>query len=127
MLALNGGVKYRGLSLEYEHYFRWLSNFQTTGPIPVESLFDHGFQLQASAMLVPTKLQVYGTASKIWGDYGDPDEYALGVNWYPLGRREFRVASQLLRLNRSPIGYASVPAVVGGQGWVFTTDFLLAF
>jgi hypothetical protein len=49
------------------------------------------------------------------------------VNWYPLGRREFRVASQLLRLNRSPIGYASVPAVVGGQGWVFTTDFLLAF
>jgi hypothetical protein len=127
MLALNGGVKYQGLALEYEHYFRWLSNFQTNGPIPVDSLFDHGFQLQASAMLVPKKLQFYATASKLWGDYGNPDEYAVGVNWHPLARREFRISSQLLRLNRSPIGYASVPAVVGGKGWVFSTDVLLAF
>lgn len=127
MLDLNAGVKYRGFSLEYEHYFRWLSNFKTNGPIPVDGLFDHGFQVQASAMLVPKQLQIYGTASKIWGEYGDPDEFALGVNWFPFARREFRIASQLLRLNGSPIGYASVPATVGGRGWVFTTDVLLAF
>jgi hypothetical protein len=127
MVAVNAGVKYQGFALEYEHYFRWLSNFQTTGPIPVDSLFDHGFQLMSSGMVVPRKLQLYAIYSKIWGDYGNPDEFSAGVNWYPLGHREFRVASQFLRLNRSPIGYASVPAVVGGQGWVFNFDVLLAF
>lgn len=81
----------------------------------------------SSGMVVPRKLQLYAIYSRIWGDYGNPDEFSTGVNWYPLGHREFRVGSQFLRLNRSPIGYASVPAVVGGQGWVFNFDVLLAF
>jgi hypothetical protein len=52
---------------------------------------------------------------------------ALGVNWFPLKRRELRVNLQGLYLEDSPVGYASVPFLVGGNGWVFTTDVMLNF
>jgi len=127
MLAASGGFKYRGWSLDGEYYWRWVDDFKTTGEIPVDDLFDHGFQLQASAMLVPGSLQAYISGSKIFGEYGDPWDTALGLNWFPLQRRELRVNVQGLYLDRSPVGYASVPFIVGGDGWVFTTDVQLNF
>ena len=65
--------------------------------------------------------------SKIFGEYGDPWDLAVGVNWFPLKRRELRVNVQGLYLEDSPVGYASVPFIVGGNGWVFTTDVMLNF
>ncbi len=34
---------------------------------------------------------------------------------------------QGLYLDDSPVGYSSVPFAVGGNGWVFTTDLIMAF
>jgi hypothetical protein len=34
---------------------------------------------------------------------------------------------QGLYLQDSPVGYASVPFAVGGNGWVFSTDLMLNF
>ena len=67
MSSLDAGVKYKGLSLEGEYYWRWLSNFTgvNTGGIP--NINDHGYQLQASAMVVPKALQLYFGASQIFG------------------------------------------------------------
>ena len=59
MSALNAGMKYRGISLSGEYYLRWLDDFDTEGTIPINDLFDHGFQLQASAMVIPKTLQPY--------------------------------------------------------------------
>jgi len=72
-------------------------------------------------------LQAYVSGSKIFGDYGDPWDAALGLNWFPMQRRELRVNVQGLYLDQSPVGYASVPFIVGGDGWVFTTDVMLSF
>jgi len=119
MAAVNAAMKYRGWSLDGEYYWRWVDDFKATGPMPFDRMFDHGFQLQGSAMLLPERLQAYVSGSKIFGEYGDPFDVALGVNWFPMTRRELRVNLQGLYLDDSPVGYASVPFIVGGNGWVF--------
>ena len=127
MAAVSGGVKYRGWSLDGEYYWRWVDDFKANGPLPFDSMYDHGFQLQGSKMLLPQSLQGYLSGSKIFGEYGDPWDVAVGMNWYPMQRRELRVNLQGLYLRDSPVGYSSVPFVVGGNGWVFTTDVMLNF
>lgn len=127
MLAVNGGFKYRGFSLDGEYYVRWVGDFQAIGLIPVDSLFDHGFQLQGSAMVVPKVLQAYLSGSKIFGEYGNPWDLALGVNLFPFDRKEVRFNLQALYMDRSAVGYTSVPYLVGGTGWGFSTDLILAF
>jgi hypothetical protein len=127
MLAVNGAFKYKGWHLEGEYYFRWVDDFKATGPLPVSSLFDHGFSLQGSTMIVRDFLQAYGSASVIWGQYGDPTEFGLGLNWFPFRRKEMRINNQLLFLDHSPVGGTSYPQAVGGTGVVFSTDFIVAF
>jgi hypothetical protein len=127
MLAANAGFKYRGWSLDAEAYHRRLGSFRTLGVIPVDSVTDWGMQLQGSAMILPKLLQGYVSGSKIWGDYGDPWDVAVGLNWYPMKRRELRLNMQGLFLRNSPVGNSAMPAVVGGNGWVFTTDAVLGF
>ena len=77
------GGQVNGWSLEGEYYFRKVDQLEVDGFIPVTKLDDHGFQLQASAMLVPRVWQIYLSGSKIFGEYGDPWDVALGVNWFP--------------------------------------------
>jgi len=127
MLAANAGVKYRGWSLDGEAYYRWVDDFDTIGTIPVTSLKDYGFQVQGSTMFVPKTLQGYVAYSKIFGDYGNPWDFSAGVNWFPMKRKELRLEFQGLYLSDSPVGYSSVPFSVGGNGWVFSSDLVLAF
>ncbi len=59
MTSFNGGIKYsKGFSLDAEYFMRWVSDFKTTGEIPVSSLFDQGYTVQASAMLINKTLTV---------------------------------------------------------------------
>ncbi len=127
MTAINGGFKYLGWSFEAEAYYRWVDDFRTSGPVPVKQLDDSGFQLQGSAMVLPKTLQAYLAYSKILGEYGNPSDTSVGLNWFPLQRKEFRLSFQGLYLDDSPVGYSSVPFAVGGNGWVFTTDIVVAF
>jgi hypothetical protein len=127
MADFNAGVKYMGLALETEIYARWVNNFEAIGPIPVSSLFDKGFQIQASGMAVPKVLQFYASGSKIYGQYGDPWDLTLGANWYPFSRREMHINTQGIYLWHSPVGGPSYPYIVGGMGWIFNTDFIVTF
>ena len=126
-MALNGGFKYQGWSLEAEYYHRWVDDFAVIGTIPVTELDDEGFQIEGSAMLVPQTLQAYLEYSQILGEYGDPFDFSMGLNWYPMKRKELRLSVQALYLEDSPVGYSSVPFAVGGNGWVYTTDLIVAF
>lgn len=127
MLDLNAGFKYQGWALEGEYYFRWLSDFRTIGEIPVDEIFDHGFQLQASTMLVPKQWQAYLHYSKIFGDYGDPWEFGMGANWFPYENKPVRVNFQALREHRSASGTPALPFQVGAEGWVWTVDAGFSF
>jgi hypothetical protein len=128
MMALDAAVKYKGYSLEAEYYSRWLGDFKVKdGVIPVSSLYDYGFTLQASAMAIPKTLQVYFSGSKIFGQYGDPYDAAIGANWFPFHRRDLRLAVMGLYTYRSPVGYTAYPVPVGATGFTFLSDLSLAF
>lgn len=127
MSSIDAGIKYRGLALEGEFYYRTLDDFVTEGFIPVDEVEDHGYQLQASAMLVPRLWQAYLAHSKIYGDYGDPWDVALGVNWFPYKTNQFRVNGELLYLEDSPVGNYSAPYLVGSNGLVYYTNLEYRF
>jgi len=127
MLDVDGGLKYRGLSLDAEYLVRWVGGFQKVGPLPVTSLFDQGFQAQASAMLRPKLLQAYLSGSQIFGQYGRPWDVAAGMNYFPFRERHFRLNAQAVQLYRSPVGYLALPYPLGATGLIFTFDVELFF
>jgi hypothetical protein len=115
MVALNAAAKYKGFALELEYYMRWLDNFGIDGIVPVTELYDHGFQLQASAMVIPKTLMIYVSGSKIFGEFGNPYDVAVGLNYYPFKRRDLRVNVMGLYVDRSPVGYTAYPVPVGAD------------
>jgi hypothetical protein len=127
MTSFDGGLKYRGFALEGEYYLRWLDNFKGTGTAGLRGLFDHGFQLQASAMALPKTLQLYAGTSRINGQFGNPWDFRLGANWFPFKNKVIRWNTEWLYLHNSPVGYSSVPFVVGARGSVFHSSLEMAF
>ena len=127
MADIDGGIKYHGLAVEGEYYFRWLDNFKGTNTAGLRRLYDHGFQLQLSGMVIPRVLQIYTGFSRINGQFGDPFDLRAGANWYPWPNRVVRWNNEYLYLRRSPVGYSSVPFVIGGRGSVFHSSLELAF
>ena len=127
MAAFDTGVKYHGWSYDFEYFLRWLDHFEATGTAGLPTLFDQGFEMQASAMVIPKNLQAYTGGSTIHGKYGTPFDFRLGLNYFPFKNRVVRWNSEGLYLHKSPVGYTSVPFTVGGTGWVFHTNLELAF
>lgn len=127
MSAVDAGLKFRGLSLDVEHYWRWVDQFQGPGTAGLAPLYDHGFQALASAMVLPKSVQVYAGGSKVFGEYGNPSDLKLGVNWFPWHNQVVKWNLEYLHLTHSPVGGLSLPYPVGGNGPVFYTSFLLAF
>lgn len=128
MTSFDGGVKLHGLALEGEYYLRWLNDFRGIGGAEkLHGLFDHGFQIQASAMVVPKTFQIYAGGSPIFGQYGNPWNARIGVNWFPWKNRVFRWNNEALYIDRSPVGALALPFPVGATGWVYHSNLELAF
>ena len=127
MSSVDGGLKYKGLSFEAEYYWRWLNGYEGTNVSGVPDINDHGYQLQASAMLAPKLVQVYFGNSGIYGHYGDPSEVRLGANFYPVRERGFRVNTEFIHVNHSPVGYTAYPMPVGANGNIFHANLELNF
>jgi len=127
MTDLDAGFKYRGFALEGEYYLRWLNDIEADGPIPVDQMFDHGFQLLASSMLWPQTVQAYSMNSYIFGEFGDSWETTAGLNWWIFRRRELRLNLEYIYAHQSPIGYTAVPQLVGATGSIFSTNLEMSF
>ena len=127
MVDLDAGLKWKGFALEGEWYLRWLQDFRANGHLPTHELFDHGFQLLASHMVLPKTVQVDTMGAYLFGEYGDSWETTAGVNWWIFRRREVRVNFEYLYVDQSPIGYTAVPQQVGATGSVFTANVEMSF
>ncbi|HXY52205.1 MAG TPA: hypothetical protein VEI01_22345, partial [Terriglobales bacterium] len=127
MAAFDGGLKYHGYSLDGEYFLRWLDHFKGPGTSALAPIFSHGFQMQASAMVLPKVFQVYLGGSTLYGKYGNPWDFRAGVNWFPWKNRVVRWNTEFLYLYKSPVGYTSVPFALGGTGPVFHSNVELAF
>jgi hypothetical protein len=127
MASLDAAAKVRGWDFSAAYYKRLVDDFETEGFIPVDELNDWGYQIQVSKMVLPQKLAVYVGYSKIFGEYGDPYDHVLGINWYPFKQRLLRMNTEFMHLKNSPVGYPSVPMLVGGNGTVFSTSLEMVF
>jgi hypothetical protein len=127
MSSVDAGVKYQGLSLEGEYYWRWLSNFTGLNTGGIADITDHGYQLQTSAMAVPKIVQLYAGVSQVFGEYGDQWEVRGGGNWYVMKERGIRVNGEWLYVDKSPVGYTAYPYPVGAKGPVFHINLEMNF
>jgi len=128
-VSFDAGVKYHGFAAEGEYYWRRLNNFRGTaiGALPFGQLTDTGFQVQASAMVVPKQTQIYVSGSKVFGNYGNPSDVRAGVNVFPWKNQVIRWNTEFIQLNRSPVGALSLPYAVGANGPVFTSTLQVNF
>lgn len=128
MANIGAGLKYKGFSLDVDYFMRWVSKFESVGqPIPVSDLFDNGYNLQGSAMIINKVLQVYGVYSYINGEYGKPSEVNIGLNWFPFRNRSLRINPEFIVTKNSPVGYLSYPTVVGAKGNVYMINLELYY
>jgi len=127
MTSLDAGFKLHGFALEGEYYTRWVNDFRGPGTAGLASLYDHGFQLQASAMAIPHVLQGYVSGSKVLGQYGNPSDLRFGVNWFPNRSQTIKWNAEYLLLDHSPVGSLSLPYPVGGNGPVIYSSLQVNF
>src|SRR3981189_2673033 len=127
MVSLDGGFKYHGWAFEGEGYWRWLNDFTGPGTVGLPWRYDTGYQFQLSMMPIQKTLQLYSGGSHIFGQYGNPYDARIGMNWFPYKNKVLRWNTEALYLFRSPVGYTSVPFALGGKGMVFNTTVELAF
>jgi len=131
ILSLDAGMKYRGVFLQSEVYHRWLDHFGADGPLPVASILDKGFYVQAAFYPVPRKLELYGATSQIFGDkaagFRNSNEYLAGMNYYVANSRNHRINVQVIHVNRSPVSSTFGYYVGGQRGTTVAAAFSIFF
>ena len=123
LYAVHLGLKYRGASLAAEYLLRWLSKLQGDGPLPVTSLFDHGFFVQGGLFAIPELVELYGLGSYVTGEFGTGYEIGAGVNWYVQGRRGARFTFDVAYVEDSPAEQDRTGYVAGGRGTLFRVQY----
>lgn len=104
-IAIDAGFKYRGFSFQAEYGLRVLSDFDADGPLPDDSIFDHGFYVQAMHMVVPKKVGLYATTGHIFDEFErNPWEISGGLSFYPYGNRSLRLNLHYIHIEKSPTG-----------------------
>ncbi len=104
-LSFDAGLKYRGNSFVGEYYFRTLSNFYATGPVPINSIYDNGFMAEAMRMIVPKYLGAYAASGYVFDQFKrHPWELSGGFDYYPYGTRAWRLNAHYIHIVRSPTG-----------------------
>jgi hypothetical protein len=128
MLSVDLGVKYKGLGLQTEFYARNLSQFNADGPVPLSSIRDYAYSLQASYMAIPKKLSIYAVNSYFWDEFDrHPWEAGGGVNFYPVKSRSWRLNAQVIRVYKTAAGGTFGLYTAGQTGTTITigSDILL--
>jgi hypothetical protein len=103
--AVDAGLKYRGWTFQAEFFRRRLSDFLTTDGdlLPLGSITDQGFQVQANYMVVPKTVALYATYGRVNDQFErDPSEFSWGASFYPAKNRSWRLNSHFIHIERSP-------------------------
>jgi hypothetical protein len=127
MWAIDGGMKWRGLAINGQYYFRWLNDFLAYGLLPLTSTFDHGGELSASYFITPKKFMVYGRGSGIAGQFGNSYEWAGGFKWYFVPNQCVWLNGEIMRVNKAAYGSSINPYTGGMTGWVPVMQTIFSF
>ncbi|MEM9413629.1 MAG: porin, partial [Planctomycetota bacterium] len=122
------GVKWRGWSFNSEVFMRWLDDFESDGPLPVDSLMQRGFYVEGGKFIIPQKLDFNVRYSEINGLVGGGSEYAGGFNWYPLSNNyKLKCSFDVTVLDGSPLNNTASDILVGDNGTLFRTQIQAEF
>lgn len=100
--SIDAGFKIKGFHLQLDYFMRYLSKFETDGPIPVTDLFDHGGQISLSQMIVHKTLGAYVSSTYLFDQFQrNPWEVVVGLNYYPAKSRSWRLNGQVIYVDRS--------------------------
>jgi hypothetical protein len=127
MMAFDGGLKWNGLAVNGQYFFRRLDDFEADGPMPLTFTFDHGGELSASYFVIPKELMFYGRGSKVYGQFGNSYEYAGGLKWHFLPTERLWLNAELMRVHKVPYTGAFTPYNAGMSGWTPMVQTVLAF
>ena len=128
MVAVDLGVKFKGLNIQAELYDRYLTKFEADGPLPLSSIHDVGYSLQLSQMVFPRMINLYAFHSYFFDEFKrHPWEAGGGLNIYPKKTRSWRINAQVHYVNRSSAGGTFGLYTAGQTGTTITlgTDILL--
>lgn len=125
LASLDAAMKYRGFFLFGEYYFRDLRDFETSGPAPLDPIIDHGFMVQSAYMVVPQRWELYGSYSRVFGEYRNSWELGGGLNFFPYKSRNLKINGTAIYVDRSPTGSLFGYYVAGQKGTIISlsTDF----
>ncbi len=127
-LSFDAGVKYKGSSLVAEYYFRTLSDFLADGVLPLHSIYDNGYMVEAMRMVIPKKLGVYAVGGYVFDKFDrHPWELSGGLDYYPYDTRAWRLNLHYIHIVRSPTGSFFGYYTPGQTGTTYSigTDILL--
>jgi hypothetical protein len=128
VLAIDGGIKYKGFALNGEFYLRNLSDFKADGELPIDELEDTGFFVSASYMVIKKRLEVYGVYGRVMDQFErNPYEISGGFNIFPAKVRNWRINFHVINIQQSPSSSYFGYYTAGQTGTTFSigTDFLL--
>jgi hypothetical protein len=125
--AIDLGLKYRGLAFNTEFYMRWLNNFSANGPLPVQSLFDWGFEASLGYFVLRKRLETFVRSSLIHGLYKTAVEGGVGINWYPFATRNVWMTVEAIGVVNDPYESGYYVYSVGQTGLLIPVQFLLRF
>lgn len=128
MYAADFNVKYRGLSVVGEYYWRRLQDF-----IPDALLMDQGFWLETGYFIRPKVFQILGRWSRVNGNSGtmggrdqSADEVAGGAVFYINGHN-LKLTADVTRINGSPVSDSALSLRPGDDGWLYRTQLQWKF
>lgn len=127
LYGLDFAWKSHGWSLDAEVFLRWINQLEGNGPLPVTSLFQHGYYVEGGRFLIAKKLDWNLRYSHVSGEYGDASEYAAGINWYPTETNKLKITFDVTALDGSPLLNRSSDILVGDDGYLFRTQFQAEF
>tara|TARA_R110002049_G_scaffold50370_2_gene142999 strand:+ start:70820 stop:72217 length:1398 start_codon:yes stop_codon:yes gene_type:complete len=130
LYSIDASLKYRGLSMTGEYYFRSINGFRGDS---VPELFDHGFWVQCGQFLIPKKLELISRWSRVAGNSGtlgtvdeSSDEIAGGWVWY-FREQHAKLTMDATYLNGATINSSTLDINRGDDGWLYRTQLQLSF
>jgi hypothetical protein len=120
-------AKWKGWSLSTEVFFRWIQDLGGLGDLPHSDLFQRGFYVEGGKFLIEKRLDLNGRYSQISGLAGNSSEYAIGGNWYPLGKPQMKLSWDITWLDGSALNNTTSDILAGDDGILFRTQFQAEF
>jgi hypothetical protein len=124
--AVDAGLKYLGFAVNAELYLRWLNNFTADGPLPMNSMFDWGYDFSAGYFLWKSG-ELFVRSSLTHGPFGTGVEGSIGFTWYPFDTRQVWLNLEVIGINHCPYFSGYYSYAVGQTGVVVPAQFLLRF